>query len=112
MTDDFEEIAELAEVADYKFFHIASELGEQVPVGQGTEGGGTFLGTIIVGSGGEFTLTLYNGSGATAPVVTTITNPHTGVVLPFNCVLDQGLTCTLNGARPGDVTITYVDVES
>lgn len=92
----------------YRFFHIATELGEQVPIGLGTRSGGTFLGSVIVNTGGTFSLTLCNGSGPTAPVIAAITNPLTGAVFPFDCFVDQGLTCTMTG-MPGDVTVTFMD---
>lgn len=91
------------------FFHIAAELGAQAPIGLGTRGGGTLLGSVIVNAGGTFSLVLYNGSGSHAPVVAAITNPATGAVFPFGCVVDQGLTCTYTGT-PGDITVTYADL--
>lgn len=90
------------------FFHLASELGDRVPVGQGTQGGGTFLASVLINLGGDFTLTLYDGTETMAPVVASITNPPTGACFPFNCVVERGLACALTGT-PGDVTITFME---
>jgi hypothetical protein len=91
-----------------QFFHMASEIGDRVPIGQGAHSGGTFLAHVLVNTGGEFTLTLYDGVDTMAPVVASITNPPTGAVFSFNCVAERGLACTFTGT-PGDVTITYMD---
>lgn len=64
---------------------------------------------IVIGTGGNFTLTFYNGLAADAPAFITITNPNTGDAYPLYVPLEQGLSYTLEGT-PGSVTILYNDM--
>jgi len=69
---------------------------------------GTLLGWVVVNTGGEFTLTLYDGLEAEQPLAI-ITNPATGAFFPFYTLVQRGLTYTFEGT-PGSVTIIYDEV--
>jgi hypothetical protein len=105
----------------YRPWHIDRERPEKTVVGSGTHlrpvfgptfgasGAvipGTLLGWVVVNTGGQFTLTLYDGLAPDAPALAVIHHPPTGAHFPFHFVVKQGLTYTLEGT-PGSVTIIY-----
>lgn len=107
----------------YQPWHIDAEQPRKTPVGHGTEysglhigtrfGGmqpdtpfGTLLGWVVVNTGGDFTLTLYDGLADDAPALAVMRQPPTGACFAFHCVIARGLTYTLEGT-PGSVTIIY-----
>ncbi len=104
----------------YRPWHIDTAQPSKTAVGNGTTPKpiplapqgivfGTLLGWVVVNTGGQFTLTLYDGlEDDTAPLAV-ITNPPTGAFFPFHCLLHKGLTYTLEGT-PGSVTIIYDEV--
>jgi hypothetical protein len=95
----------------YQSFHINSEAPDKTAIGakaQQQTGIGTLLGWVVVNTGGEFTLTLYDGLEAEQPLAI-ITNPATGAFFPFYTLVGRGLTYTLEGT-PGSVTIIYDEV--
>jgi len=103
----------------YRPWHIDAEQPQKTPVGTGAtpraispmQQGivfGTLLGWVIVNTGGAFTLTLYDGLAEDAPTLAIIRQPPTGAYFPFQCVVRQGLTYTLEGT-PGSVTIIYAE---
>lgn len=97
-----------------QLYHINSGRDEKTPIGSSS--GPTFLRSVIVCTGGPFTLTLYDGLTLDAQSIALIKEPPTGTVLPFSYELSQGLSYTLEGLPPGDspcsVVIFYQDVNS
>jgi hypothetical protein len=96
----------------YQPYHITSAAPDRTPIGARAEqqtGMATLLGWVVVNSGGDFTLTLYQGMAPDAPKVAVIANPPTGAYFPYHCLLEPGLAYTLEGT-PGSVTIVYADV--
>lgn len=100
----------------YQFFHIDAEQRERRPVGNGANPRpipaapysavfGTRLGWVVINTGGNFTLRLYDGFTDAEPFAV-IVNPPGGASFPYHYVMKQGLTYTLEGA-PGSVTILY-----
>lgn len=99
-------------VSPYQPFHINSEAPNRTAVGAKAaqqSGLATLLGWVVVNTGGDFILTLYQGMAPDAPKVAVITNPPTGAFFPFHCVLEQGLAYTLTGT-PGSVSVIYTDI--
>jgi hypothetical protein len=104
----------------YRPCHLDAEQRERKTVGRGANAHplprapfsivwGTLLGWVIVNTGAEFTLRLYDGFVPEEPPFAIITNPPTGACFPYHCVLKRGLTYTLEGT-PGSVTIIYDEV--
>ncbi|HEY7350663.1 MAG TPA: Clp protease N-terminal domain-containing protein [Ktedonobacterales bacterium] len=95
----------------YQPHHITGEASDKTAIGKKAQqiGIATLLGWVTVNTGGQFTLTLYQGMAADAPKVAVITDPPTGAYFPFHCLLGQGLAYTLTGA-PGSVTVVYSDI--
>jgi hypothetical protein len=98
-------------------WHIDSEQHQKTSVGAGTTprpihfvrqpiACGTQLGWVIVNTGGEFTLTLYDGLADDAPTLAVMHHPPTGACFQFHALVRQGLAYTLEGS-PGSVTIIY-----
>jgi hypothetical protein len=107
--------------ARYQFFHIDAEQRERRPVGNGANPRpiptapysavfGTRLGWVVINTGSNFTLRLYDGFTDAEPFAV-IANPPTGANFPYHSVLKQGLTYTLEGA-PGSVTIVYGEMQA
>ena len=106
----------------YRPWHIDAEQPRKTPVGRGTANkrgvgpgvveitpgatSGTLLGWVVVNTGGDFTLTLYDGLADDAPALAAKHQPPTGACFAFHCVVERGLTYTLEGT-PGSVTILY-----
>jgi ATP-dependent Clp protease ATP-binding subunit ClpA len=91
-----------ASMSAYQPHHIQAETTERTAIG--AAGRQVMLGWVVVNTGGQFTLTLYHGAEPEAPKVAVIANPPTGASFPFHCLLEHGLTYTLEGT-PGSVTI-------
>ena len=107
--------------ARYQFFHIDAEQRERRPVGNGANPRpipaapysaifGSRLGWVVINTGGNFTLRLYDGLTDAEPFAV-IANPPTGANFPYHSVLKQGLTYTLEGT-PGSITIVYAEMQA
>jgi hypothetical protein len=95
----------------YKSLHLTTEeltrtwaAGHAPPA----ESQGTVLGHVIIGTGGSFTLTLFNGIEEDAPIISIIHHPPSGATFPFHCLVEHGLAYTLEGAS-GSATIFYAE---
>lgn len=97
-------------VQPYKLRHLSTtqptKAWMSVSIPNGSKG--TVLGQVIVGTGGDFTLTLYNGIEDDATIISVIHHPPSGTVLPFHCLVERGLAYTLEGT-PGSVTVSYAE---
>jgi hypothetical protein len=70
------------------------------------------LGRVVVNTGGNFRLYLYDGMAENSPPVAYIINPRAGKTFTYECALDEGIAFVLEGSRNADgnpysVTITY-----
>lgn len=100
----------------YQYKHLAAQESQRIWIRQAPKGMHVLLGRVVVNTGGDFILALYNGMES-KEAVAVIKNPKAGQTLTYKCVLDAGLTCTLDGERdwrgnPYSVTITFADVQS
>ncbi|HEY7126499.1 MAG TPA: Clp protease N-terminal domain-containing protein [Ktedonobacterales bacterium] len=86
--------------------HIQASHPSRAPVGAG---GALILHQVVIGTGGDFTLALYDGLAPDAPALSVITNPKTGDTYPFHVLLEHSLSYTLEGT-PASVTILYTDL--
>jgi hypothetical protein len=86
--------------------HIQASHPSRAPVGTG---GLLLLNQVVIGTGGEFILVLYDGLAPDAPALAVISNPKTGDPYPFHVLLEHGLSYTLEGT-PGSVTILSTDL--
>ncbi|HEY7126500.1 MAG TPA: Clp protease N-terminal domain-containing protein [Ktedonobacterales bacterium] len=96
----------------YKPLHLTAEQPARAWVaGHAPADGsqGCVLGQIIVGTSGNFTLTLYNGMEEDAPIISIIHRPPSGATFPFHCLVERGLAYSLEGT-PGSVTIFYAEL--
>lgn len=78
-----------------------------------TAGTPTLLGRVVINTGGQFVLKLYNGQAA-KDVIAVIDSPKTGDAFEYECVVSRGLTYTVEGphtaANAYSITITYADL--
>jgi hypothetical protein len=98
----------------YQPKHIAWQDREQPGISAAaTAGTPTLLGRVVINTGGQFILKLYNGQNP-KDFFAVITNPNGGDNFVYECVVDRGLTYTVEGPRtaanPYSITITYVDL--
>lgn len=105
----------MADVPHYLYKHIAWQQREKTWLVSAIRGRPMMLGRVVVNTGGRFTLTLYNGTADDNQQVAYIAEPRAGQTFTFECVLDQGIAYSLEGAHsqdanPYSITITYLEI--
>jgi hypothetical protein len=105
----------MADVPRYKFKHIVEQVAERQWLVQAPKGGQILLGRVVVNTGGNFRLYVYDGKAENAPSVAYIINPSAGQTFAYECALNEGIAIVLDGPRnhgsnPYSVTITYLEI--
>jgi hypothetical protein len=105
----------MADVPQYKFKHIAEQVTPRQWLVQTPKGGHLVLGRVVVNTGGQFRLYLYDGKSDTAQPVAYIINPTAGQTFTYECAMDHGIAYEVEGQRrwdgnPYSITITYLEL--
>jgi hypothetical protein len=105
----------MADVPRYKFKQIAEQVLARQWLVQAPKGGQVLLGRVVVNTGGQFRLYLYDGKADNAQPVAYIINPTGGQTFTYECALDHGIAYEVHGARnaesnPYSITITYLEL--
>jgi hypothetical protein len=101
-------------MAQYQPKHIAWQDRERPGISAAAlKGTPTLLGRVVVNTGGTFVLKLFDGRESSQPFAV-ISNPKSGDMFVYECVVDHGLTYTVKGGHtvvgnPYSITITYAD---
>lgn len=105
----------MADVPRYRFKHIVEQSTTRTYLVQAPKGGQILLGRVVINTGGQFRLYLYDGTEKSAQPVAYIIDPDAGQTFTYECALDHGIGYEVHGARdhaanPYSITVTYLEV--